>query len=369
MKSNGYFLAANEREGTRITDSSHSRSFASIRGLLCLLVLASPVHGAVEGVVLNGTTGREQGGVEVTLLKLEQGMIPVGTARSDNYGKFRFIQSVSAQATPFLLRGEFEGVTYNQMIPPGARTGDIKLTVYRSVKAQGNAGAPEQHFFLFEPGGKEMIVNEFFLFRNQSNPPVTYADPQQGTLRFYLPAAAKGVVQASATGPGGMPIRVTAEESERPDIHTINFPIKPGDSRIELTYLVPYQSPMEFEVRSLYDGLATRIAAPSGVALSGDGLQPLPENPQIKASLFNLPDTKSFRFSIAGEGRLSRERESTGEGGGNNISIIPAAIHSQLALVLGFTFAILALGFYTLYAATPAAPAEKPARGRGKRKS
>lgn len=335
-----------------------------------LMLAAAPLFAAIEGVVLNGSTGREQPDVNVTLVKLDQGMVPVGTARSDAYGKFRFAQSAvgpTGQPAPVLLRAEFEGVTYNQMIPPGSRTADVKVTVYRAAKADGKAGAPEQRIVLFQPSGREMVVDEFYLFQNASQPPVTYADAKQGTLRLYLPAEAKGVVQASATGPGGMPVRIAAEKSDQTGMYKVNFPIKPGESRINLSYLVPYESPMQFEVQSLYQGLVTRVAAPTGVTLSGDGLQALPENPQLKASVFGAPQGKSFQLSISGQGRLSADRAQANEGGGENISVVPAAIHNQLALVLGFTLTILALGFFALYIASPAA--EKQNRARSKRKA
>ena len=327
-----------------------------MKTILAILILAvAPLSAAIEGVVRNGTTGRPEAGVSVALVKLEQGMVPVGSARSDAGGKFRFPQDVTG--TPLMLRAEFEGVTYNQMIPPGSRTGDVGVTVYGASKT---AIAPEQHILLLEPSGREMIVNEFFLYRNQAQPPVTYMDARQGTLRFYLPAAAKRIVQVSATGPGGMPLRAAAEKSGETDIYKVGFPIKPGENRIELTYLMPYQSPLEFDVRTLYKGLTTRVAAPKGVALGGEGLEPLPENPQIKASIYALPKAASFKLSIAGEGRLARDREEGGEGSGETISVIPAAVHNQLWVILGFAGAILALGFYGLYTASgPKGPAPK----------
>ncbi|HYM09753.1 MAG TPA: hypothetical protein VEU62_03430, partial [Bryobacterales bacterium] len=245
--------------------------------LLGAALAASPAGAAVEGTVWNGTTGREQAGVAITLLKLEQGMMPVGTAKSGAAGKFRFDQNVmgsAGQAVPILLRGEFDGVTYNQMIPPGTRTGDVRLTVYKAAPAdaQSKLGVPEQRIVFLEPSGRQMAVTEFFIYQNQSQPPVTYTDAKRGTLRFYLPAEAKGAVQVSATGSTGMPLPETAEKAGPPDIYRVSYAIKPGDSRIEISYAMPYSSPLDFDVRSLYDGLATRIAAPSGVTLSGDGL-------------------------------------------------------------------------------------------------
>lgn len=305
--------------------------------------------GAIEGVVQNGTTGRAESGVAVTLIKLEQAMEPAASTKSDAAGKFRFDQNVSG--APLMLRAEFEGVTYNQMIPPGSRTGDVRLTVYRAARATATAGVPEQHVMLFEPSGTEMIVNESFLYRNQAQPPVTYVNNEQGTLRFYLPAGAKGIVQVSAAGPGGVPVRGTAEKTGEPDIYKVSFPIKPGESRIDLTYLVPHQPGAEFAGKTLYPGVLTRIAAPSGVTLSGEGLESMGQEPQSKASIFNIGSGASFRVTIAGEGRLARAPEGGEGSGGESISIIPAAVEKQFWLIIGFAAAILGLGFYGLYTA------------------
>jgi len=325
------------------------------QALLCAaLLMALPAFAAVEGVVLNGSTGRPQPGVEINMVKLGQGMEPVGSSRSDAAGKFRFSQSVDP-GSPILLRGEFEGVTYNQMIPPGSRTGDVRLTVFPTAPAKGTSGAPEQRILLLEPSGGRLIVNEYYIYRNNAQPAVTYVDAKQGTLRFYLPAAANGQVQVNATGPGGMPLRQSADKAGEAGLYKVSFPIKPGETRIDLTYTIPYNSPMKFDVRSAYDWLTTRVAAPQGVTLSGEGMEALPENPQIKASVYGLPEARSYALSISGEGRLSRaeDEQQGGEQGGDSISIVPSAIHGKMWLVLGFGLGILALGFYALYTAGP----------------
>lgn len=333
---------------------------------------AVPLRAAVAGVVLNGTTGRPQSGVEVTLMKLEQGMMPLGTTRANASGNFHFEQEVAD--SPIMLRADFEGVTYNQMIPPGGRLGDVKVTVYASAKATAEAGAPGQHVVVLEPSGREMIVNESFLFRNDSQPPVTYVDARQGALRFYLPPEAKGIVQVNAAGPGGMPLRETPQKTGQPDIYKVVFPIKPGDSRIDLVYLVPYQSPMEFIIRNLHPGARTRIAAPSGVTVSGEGLESVGEEPQTKASIFSAGGGNSFRLKIEGEGRLARAQEQREEqGSSETLSVVPAAIQSQRWLILAFALAILGLGFYGLYTASdasePAPQPRRPERPRSKRKT
>ena len=319
-----------------------------MRILLALAAAAMAAEAAIQGTVFNGTTTRPQAGVEVTLVKLDQGMTPVAATRSDAAGKFRFDQDV--QSAPALLRAEFDGVTYTERVTPGARAGEISLTVYRAVEASGPLGAPDQHVVLLEPSGAELIVNESFLYRNESKPPVSYVASQQGTLRFYLPPVAKGVVQASGTGPAGMPLRLTADKTTQPDIYEIGFPIKPGENRIDLTYVAPYKNPMEFAVRTLYPGVVTRVAAPDGVTLTGEGLRSMGQEPQTKASIFELGKVELARVTIAGEGRLARSGGGE-ESAGDEIAAAPAAVHEKLPWILGLGGAMLAAGFYALYTA------------------
>jgi len=324
---------------------------------LLLLLAALPALAAIQGYVENGTTGRKQGGVAVSLVKLDAGMQPIGSASSDDAGKFRFDSDVSG--VPMLLRAEFQGVTYSEMLQPGARAGDVKVTVYAASTAPA---PPEQHVMLLEPSGRELIVNESFLFNNAAQPPVTYVDPKQGTLRFYLPAGANGVVQVNTQGPAGMPIRASADKTGEPDIYKISFPIKPGENRVDLTYKVPYSAGMEFSGRTLYQNVATRIAAPAGVEIAGEGLRSMGEEPQSKAAIFSL-GVNPFRVTISGQGKLSRSGDSGGGGGGDSISIIPAAVYGQFWVILGFAAAILGLGFYGFYTAS-GNPASTPIKKR-----
>ena len=58
-----------------------------------------------------------------------------------------------------------------------------------------------------------MTVNEGYIFSNTGK--TTYHDPDAGTLRFYLPPAAKGIVQVSATAPNGMPVQRPADKNRQ----------------------------------------------------------------------------------------------------------------------------------------------------------
>ena len=332
---------------------------------LLALVLAAPLAAAVEGTVHNGTTGNPAVGLEVSLMKLDQGMVPVGSVKTDAKGKFRFDATI--EGAHGLLRAQLDGVTYTELITPGSPTDDLKLHVYDTSKSPI---APEQRVMLVEPAGSEVVVNESYLFRNQSQPPVTYTGGGQGTLRFFLPPGAKGQVQVSAAGVGGVPLRVNAEKTDQAGVYKVDQAIKPGEGRIDLTYRVANASGAELEWRTMYPGLSTRIAAPNGVTLAGEGLQSLGQEPRTKASIFSVARA-DFRLKITGQGQLPRGPESgegeEGGGGGESLSVIPAAVVQQRWIIYAFAGVILALGFYGLYAASgskPAAPSPAPAKKR-----
>lgn len=125
----------------------------------------------------------------------------------------------------------------------------------------------------------------------------------------------------------------------------------------------------------MYPGLSTRIAAPNGVTLAGEGLESLGQEPRTKASIFSVARA-DFRLKITGQGQLPRGPESgegEGEDGGSggSLSVIPAAVVQQRWIIYAFAGVILGLGFYGLYAASgskPAAPSPAPAPAK-KRKS
>src|SRR5438128_1115521 len=100
-----------------------------MRAVVLAFIASASMFAAVEGVVTNQTTGKAQASVEVSLVKLGEGMDTVGTVKSDAEGKFRFDKDVDP-ASPYLVQTVHQGVNYNKVLPPGARTTAISLNVY-----------------------------------------------------------------------------------------------------------------------------------------------------------------------------------------------------------------------------------------------
>jgi hypothetical protein len=336
---------------------------------------------AVDGTVNNGTTGKPQAGATVALYRLggANGMEFVSQTKTDAAGKFTLNSEVEG---PSLLQTYHGAVTYSHMLSPGAPSSGLQLEVFDASKQPGDAKVV-QHMVLFEPGAGQLLITESYIYLN--NGKVTYNDPDGGTLKFYLPPAAKGIVDVKATAPKGMPLTRKAEKTRQPNVYKIDFPIKPGETRIDLTYLTPFTENGTYEGKVLYPGGGpTRIVVPQGVSIKSAELQPLGEEPRTKAAIYDLKGT-SFKVELAGNGSLrgGQQRESAGDDTGSSgpaiQQIMPQTfqgVDPQAGLlekimavkwILLLFFAILTLGFILMYRAQ--APATvKGANERGSRR-
>ena len=91
-----------------------------------LLIMALPAMGAVDGVVNNGTTGKPQPSVLITLVQPGQGgMQTIATVKSDSEGKFKIDKEYPPG--PLLLQAVYGGVVYTQPLPPGTPTTGVAL--------------------------------------------------------------------------------------------------------------------------------------------------------------------------------------------------------------------------------------------------
>jgi hypothetical protein len=337
-----------------------------LRLLAALILSAACLHAAaIEGIVLNGTSGKPQPGATVTLYRLASATGPqaIESVKTDSSGKFSIDKELPG---PRLLQAAYDGVTYNQMLPPGAPSNAVTINVFQSIKKPGDAHV-DQHMMLLEPLATQLNVSETFVWRNDGK--TTFNDPDKGTLEFYLPPGAAGKVEVNALAPQGMPIRRAAEKTAKPDIYKIDFPIKPGQSRIDLTYSTPFTSPGEFAGQMLYKGSPTFVLVPQGVTLAGANLQNLGPIPQNSNTTVYKTEDPQFKLAITGVGTLRGDPASgadsnSDQGGGQSISqIMPRLFQAgspnatfletvgSVKWILSLALAILALGFTLLYRA------------------
>jgi len=330
-----------------------------------LLLFSFPAFAAVTGTVINRTTGTPQPGATVALNVLGQnGIELIDQAKSDAQGKFTINQDVTGP--PHLIRTAYDGVTYNHMLPPGSPTTGLTIDVFNSSKEPG-AAKVSKHMLLFEPSGGQMVVNETYLFTNDGK--AAWNDPDNGTLHFYLPAGAGGKVTANATAPGGMPIGAALTKTSKPDVMGVDFPIKPGETRFDLTYTIPYTEGAPYEGRIVTKDENTYLIAPNGVSLAGEGLNDLGQEPRTQAHIFGFTGT-SYSIKLSGSPAASAA-DNTGsadQDNGPQIEQIMPRVYTKTVPILAIALGILAVGFILLYRSQPGSPPQKAEPGSQSRK-
>jgi len=310
-----------------------------------LPLLALPLFG-VDGVVLNVTTGKPQPGVAINLVQPSQnGMVQLGNATSGAQGEFKVDKQIPPG--PGLIQATYQGTTYNMIITPGTPTSGVEVKVYDSTNKPDVAKALE-HLILIEPGPDNIKMSETFVMGNSGN--VTYNDPAKGSIQFYLPDSTGGKAQVVVTAPGGMPITRPPLKTATPGIYKIDYPVKPGETRMDITYTLPVAEKISGKVVST--GIATHLVSPPSVTLTGDGIESAGQEPTTKANIYNLAGLE-YNVLVEGMGSLRTEAAPAADAGDDSgspkVEIAAARIYSQLGWVLGLALAILAIGGIMLF--------------------
>ncbi len=309
-----------------------------------LLILCATTLLAIDGTVVNKTSGKPTGDVPIVLMRLgDGGMMPAGTVKSSPDGKFSFPQGVDG---PLLLQAISNGVTYNKLLRPGDTGKNIELEIYDTSKQPGIAKIV-QHMMLIEPNEGKLNVSESIIFRNDGK--VSYLDPANGSYRFYLDPEAKASLQLRVSGPGNMPVKKEAEPAGPANTYKVDFALRPGESRFDLQYSLPFTPPGKFKGRILHpirdeDG-QTRMVTPSGVKLAGDGVEDLGAEPKTKAEVYALKKA-DYEIEVTGQGSL-RALEAD-ESAMPEPQAIPPRIHSRMWWIVGLSLVALAIGFVNL---------------------
>ncbi len=138
--------------------------------LMIVLACASAMAGELSGSIKNGTDGKPGAGLDVILIKLQGGMQPVETIKSDAQGNFKFSRPEIGQA-PMLVRVPFRGVNYHTPVPPGTST--IEVEIFNPTD-KASAVEVSQHDIVVQPSNGTLLVGEEFSVENHTNPPVAF---------------------------------------------------------------------------------------------------------------------------------------------------------------------------------------------------
>jgi hypothetical protein len=330
----------------------------------------------ISGVVHNGTTGKVAPGVDIILLNLQNGMDSVATTKTDAQGHFELNYTPSGQ-TSLLVRASYKGVNFHKMLPPGQVTADVQI--YEPATDAKTVQVPTRIIY-FQPDGTNLLIGEEYDVQNKSTPPVAFFKTT-GNFEFQIPDSAN-LEQVNAAGPEGMSV-VQGTMDRGGKKYAIAFAFRPGESRVRLSYTLPYASNLaSFHVSAATLADSVMLLAPPTVTVASAGFQPGGTTQGLSVYLHEGPiSAAGFDVSISGtappppdnagqagqDGGSTRDRDS-----GQSVSAVPPRLDTLKWVLIGGFASIFLLGAGYLYrkpvaiaAGGASAQAAPSARARG----
>jgi hypothetical protein len=269
-----------------------------------LSLSASVLTAQMSGTVTNGTTHKPAAGKEVVLLSLDGGMNEVARTTSDSQGRFTI--NVPDAGAPHLLRVNYQGVNYFTNAPPGSSTADI--TIYNSAK-QVEGVFEDARVFRMQAEQGQLEVSVTYTLRNESQPPRTKMDLE--TFTVEIPEGAQ-LLDATATGPGGMPVAASPTPTGKKNGYALVFPIRPGQTRFQVVYKMPYSGSYEFNFTPDSQLSELGVLLPKSMRFTGISRSFAQDADEAGLAVFfikNVATHEPVRFSVAGEGVAPREAQ------------------------------------------------------------
>jgi hypothetical protein len=303
---------------------------------LCWAVSASVFAAQISGTVTNGTTNKPAAGNEVVLLSLDGGMNEVARGTSDTQGHFAI--DVPDAGAPHLLRVNYQGVNYFTSAPPGASTAD--LTIYNSAK-QVEGIFEDARVFTMQAERGELEVSVKYTLRNESQPPRTKMDIE--TFTVDIPEGAQ-LLDATATGPGGMPVAASPTPTGKKNGYALVFPIRPGQTQFHVLYKMPYSGSYEFNFTPDSRLSELGVLLPKSMRFTGTSHSFAQDVDEAGLAVFfvkNLAAHAPVKFSVAGEGVAPREAQGGAPAPAASVNASPAETANARSNAFWYVLAIM----------------------------
>jgi hypothetical protein len=306
-----------------------------LRSRLCAaLLIAAAAHlasaASITGNVTNKTTNKPAAGDDVVLIAFGQGMQEAARTKTDAHGHFTIDLPDNGM---HLIRVDHQKATYFEPVPPGAT--NVNVAVY-DVEPKVDGVSTEADVMRIEttPQGLHIVQNYFV--KNESNPPRTQFSKQ--AYEIYLPPDAK-IEGSAAMGPAGMPVSSSPMPLGDPGHYAFVFPVRPGETRFQLSYTLPYNGSYKFTPRIALPTENVAVMLPKSMQFTG-GAPFQQADVDANAQTFlarNVQPSQALAFAVSGTGSMPRDSEQTGAGAPNGEAPAgmpgdqPAAAGGQLA--------------------------------------
>jgi hypothetical protein len=322
---------------------------------LCLFATLGAFAAQITGTVTNGTTNKPSSGDEVVLLSLANGMEEVARTKTDSQGRYSL--NVPDEGAPHLVRVARQSVHYFKSAPPGTTTADV--TVYDAATQLQGILADARVMHLQASAGS-LEVNDMYVLKNESQPPRSRIGNQ--TFAVTLPEGAE-MGEASMTGPSGMPLKVNSVPSGAKNQYAFDFPIRPGETRFDVFYKLPYSGSYEFTINPETRLNELGVLLPKSMKFTGISPGFAQDSDEAGLAVFfakNVAANQPMKFSVTGEGLIPHDVPGAGEGqlsGAGNAGATQsgsAGANTVSWLIVGATALLIGGGALVLWSRTSA---------------
>jgi hypothetical protein len=211
---------------------------AGIHALVLLILLASSSAHAfvIHGTIENGTTGSKDVKATVVAVSPSEGMEEVATVQATG-GHFEL--KIEGAGGMYLIRAEYAGVEYSTPVQATGGDQDVAITVYDTTNSWEGVHIVIPHLAASRQGD-HLHIEQMYEITNETSPPKAIVD-KGGAFHVYLPAEMDTLTNSFVSSLG-VPIERDPEPTDVPGIYQIDYPIRPGETRIGFSYTVPYAS-------------------------------------------------------------------------------------------------------------------------------
>jgi hypothetical protein len=285
-------------------------TFALIVPLLASFAAAQTLTGTVK----NSTSGKPSAGDEIVIFNLKDGMKELGRTTTDARGRFNF--KLDDAQKPHLVLASHQGVTYHRVTRPG--TSSLGIEVYDVATKVNGIGVVDMMRIQAAQG--QITVTRDFGVRNASHPPRTQVSER--SLEFYIPDGAHIMENSGAAiVENGVPMKAAPVLAGDKNRYSFTFPLRPGLTRFQVTYQLPYGGSANLDPKSVYPLEYFMIMLPKSMQFraadssAGFKMINLPSVPDATVQVAaNISHGQTLAFDVSGEGTL----KTGGQGGGQD---------------------------------------------------
>ncbi len=293
----------------------------------------------VRGKIVNGSTGKSTD-AKVYAVNPAAGMDEEQAVQSKN-GAF-VIENLDPQAF-YLLRVDYAGVQYNQPLQPTGQDQEITVDVYDTTTSWDGVKVTMPHIAAVRDGNR-LVIEQMFEINNDVAKTIS---GKEGFFRLFIPTNVDTITQLFVTSLN-VPVDRDPEPTGAPGEYYLDYPIRPGLTRVGLTYKVPYAGDQfELQQKIFYDiGHISIFAVDPHMSITSSS-HTLQAQEQVHGmaswTLHGL--TKGSTLVLKFEGGHEHAPEMAGGGGGGGggqVNAVPGGsepfsryLMVTLALVLG----------------------------------